>query len=170
MNLRLDLSIPNGTLDAWQHRPVARKPTVIAIPGGGWIKRQKEGFNMQTLPFLAKGMAVVNIEYRLAWRISGARRGGRLSLRAALGFPPRGSVWIRSIADCCFWGIRGGHLSLMTGMLRMSDGFDGDCPAEPGETELHVAAIVDFGRTTSKGLPPAIYTFLEQQDILLAEH
>ena len=38
----------------------------------------------------------------------------------------------------------GGHLALTTRMLLSKDGFDDNCAAGPGETEPHIAAIVNW--------------------------
>ena len=41
-------------------------PTLIYIHGGGWVFSDKESNILWTLPFLQKGWAVVNVEYRMA--------------------------------------------------------------------------------------------------------
>ena len=46
-------------------KTVAR-PTLIYIHGGGWSGGSKEEYAWFTLPFIAEGMNVVNVEYRVA--------------------------------------------------------------------------------------------------------
>ena len=98
------------------------------------------------LPYLARGMNVVNVQYRLA-RMSlapAAVEDCRCALRwvyrnaKEYGFDTSKLVMAGESA--------GGHLSLMTGMLDASAGFDNECPAEqpPGNPPLKVAAIVNY--------------------------
>ena len=52
-------------LDVITAGPISEKrPTVIYIHGGGWVGGSKEFYELWPLPFLAKGMNVVNVEYR----------------------------------------------------------------------------------------------------------
>ena len=100
---------------------------------------------IEAVPFLQKGWAVVNVEYRLA-RVSlapAAVEDCRCALRWVIEhakdykFDPNRLVLMGHSA--------GGHLSLTTGMLPASAGLDRECP---GDKELKVAAIVDwFGIT-----------------------
>src|SRR5580700_7903536 len=57
-DLKLDVITPGP--------PTQVRPTVILIHGGGWTDDTKSDFSLFTLPYLAKGMATVNIDYRLA--------------------------------------------------------------------------------------------------------
>ena len=122
--------------------------TVIYIHGGGWVGGSKESSSLQFLPYLQKGMSVVNVEYRLA-RIS------------------RGPAAVEDCRCALQWVIRnaeeygfdtsklivtghsaGGHLSLITGILDPSMGLDRDCR---GEEILKVAAIVNWFGITDVG-------------------
>src|SRR5262249_30123554 len=47
-------------------KPSQIRPTVIFIHGGGWAGSSKEAHALFPLPYLARGMNVVNVEYRLA--------------------------------------------------------------------------------------------------------
>lgn len=117
------------------------RPTLIYIHGGGWVGGSKEGSSLRTLPFLAEGMDVVNVEYRLA----------SVSLAPAAVEDCRCALrWVYQHAkDYGFdlnhlvvnGGSAGGHLSLMTGMLTPEAGFDNECP---GPEKLQVAAIVNY--------------------------
>ena len=121
-------------------RATSPTPTLIYIHGGGWVGGTKESAFFQTMPYLAKGWAVVNVEYRL----------GRQALAPA------------AVEDCLCalrWVIRnaktynfdtnklvvtghsaGGHLALTTGMFGDTD-LDRQCP---GNEKLKVAAIVNW--------------------------
>jgi acetyl esterase/lipase len=122
------------------------RPTLIYIHGGGWLLGQKENSMIQTLPYLAKGMNVVNVEYRLS----------SVSLAPAAVEDCRCALrWVYHSAKQYGFDVSkivvtghsaGGHLSLMTGMLDSSAGFDnGACNWWPLEHEpFKVAAIVDF--------------------------
>lgn len=117
------------------------RPTLIYIHGGGWVFGAKEGADLWLLPYLAHGMNVVNVEYRMA----------SVSLAPAAVEDCRCALrWVYQNAKD--YGIdanhlvvnghsAGGHLSLMTGMLTPAAGFDNECP---GTENLRVAAIVNF--------------------------
>ena len=128
-------------LDVYRPRKAtAPTPTLIYIHGGGWVGGSKESALFQTMPYLERGWAVVNVGYRL----------GRVSLAPA------------AVEDCLCalrWVIRnakqynfdssklvvtghsaGGHLSLTTGMLGDTD-LHRPCP---GPELLKVAAIVNW--------------------------
>jgi acetyl esterase/lipase len=132
-------------LDVYQPAGDNPHPTLIYIHGGGWVEGVKEEDVIETVPFLQKGWAVVNVEYRLA-RVSlapAAVEDCRCALRWVIEhakeykFDPNRLVVMGHSA--------GGHLSLTTGMLPASAGLDRECP---GDKELKVAAIVDwFGIT-----------------------
>jgi acetyl esterase/lipase len=116
------------------------RPTLIYIHGGGWVGGSKEETVLGVLPYLARGMNVVNVEYRLA----------SVSLAPAAVEDCRCALrWVYAHAKDYGFDLTklvvsghsaGGHLSLMTGMLTSSAGFDNECP---GEENLKVAAIVN---------------------------
>jgi acetyl esterase/lipase len=132
-------------LDVYQAVGDDPHPTLIYIHGGGWVEGRKEEDVLEAVPFLEKGWAVVNVEYRLA-RVSlapAAVEDCRCALRWVIEhakdykFDPNRIVLMGHSA--------GGHLSLLTGMLPVSAGLDRECA---GDKELKVAAIVDwFGIT-----------------------
>ena len=133
--------------------PPAAVPTVIYIHGGGWVQGAKESSVLSLLPWLEMGFAAVNVEYRLA-KVAlapAAVEDCRCALRwvldhaAEYGFDRERIVVTGASA--------GGHLSLTTGMLPSSAGFDrrcparapqGDGPADAAEPEMRVAAIVNW--------------------------
>lgn len=117
------------------------RPTLIYIHGGGWAGGSKEQYAWFPLPFAARGMNLVNVEYRLSTvslapaAVEDCRCALRWVYRHAkeYGFDTRKLVVDGHSA--------GGHLSLMTGMLDPSAGFDNECP---GKEDLKVAAIVNY--------------------------
>ncbi len=117
------------------------RPTLIYIHGGGWVGGTKEQVLLGLLPYLAKGMNVVNVEYRLA----------AVSLAPAAVEDCRCALrWVYTHTKDYGFDLNrlvvnghsaGGHLSLMTGMLTPDAGFDNSCP---GNENLKVAAVVNF--------------------------
>ncbi len=103
---------------------------------------------MQLLPYLERGWAVVNVQYRLA-NISPAPAAVEDCLCALR--------WVIRNADQYGFNANklvvsgtsaGGHLALTTGILPASAGLDRQCP---GEEELKVAAIVNWYGITDVG-------------------
>lgn len=128
-------------------------PTVMYIHGGGWVAGTKEGAVLNILPYLERGLSVVNVEYRLA----------RISLAPAAVEDCRNALrWIFKNAKqygfdttkiIVAGASAGGHLALMTGMLQASDGFDLPTDWDYATVQLHVAAIINwFGITDVKDL------------------
>ena len=128
-------------------------PTVMYIHGGGWVAGTKEGAVMNILPYLERGLSVVNVEYRLA----------RISLAPAAVEDCRNALrWIFKNAKqygfdttkiIVAGASAGGHLALMTGMLQASDGFDLPTDWDYATVQPHVAAIINwFGITDVKDL------------------
>jgi acetyl esterase/lipase len=130
---KLDVYTPRETTGA--------VPTVIYIHGGWWIGGSKEGSMLGILPYLEKGLAAVNVEYRLA-RVSNAPAAVedcRCALRWVIRNAKEYNFDVRRIVVT--GGSAGGHLSLTTGMLTPTAGLDRNCP---GEEPLQVAAIVNW--------------------------
>lgn len=137
---RADLYLPRGV--------DGPTPVLMYFHGGGWVGGSKEGNVLRLLPWLERGWAVVNVQYRL----------GAVSLAPA------------AVEDCLCalrWVIRnseqynidpsrivttgnsaGGHLALTTGMIPASAGLDRQCP---GNEELSVAAIINWYGITDVG-------------------
>jgi len=137
---KVDLYLPRGV-----DGPV---PVLMYIHGGGWRGGSKESSVLRLLPWLEKGWAVINVQYRLA----------EVSLAPA------------AVEDCLCalrWVIRnaeeydidpdrivvtgnsaGGHLALTTGMVPASAGLDRECP---GNEDLSVAAIINWYGITDVG-------------------
>jgi acetyl esterase/lipase len=116
-------------------------PTLVYIHGGGWSSGSKEQYMLWFLPYLQLGMRIVSVQYRLA---------GVAPAPAAVKDCRCALYWVFQNADkygfdrakiVLTGGSAGGHLVLMTGMLRPSDGLDDECSgAAPGRP----AAIVNY--------------------------
>jgi acetyl esterase/lipase len=139
-------------LDVYRPRDVAAPvPVAMYIHGGGWVAGSKESQVLWTTPFLQMGMAVVNVEYRLAKvaEAPAAVEDCRCALRWIIRNADRYKFDVNRIV--VVGGSAGGHLALMTGMVDRKAGFDRSCPAPENirwtgsdTTEPKVAAIVNF--------------------------
>ncbi len=133
---KLDLYLPREGDGPW--------PTLIFIHGGGWVGGSKEQSTLMLTPYLEMGMAVVNVEYRLA----------RYSLAPAAVADCRCALrWVHTNAErygfdtsklVVTGNSAGGHLSLTTGLMPKSAGFDYECTVGSPDTELNVAAVVNW--------------------------
>lgn len=126
------------------------RPTVIYFHGGGWLEGTKESTLFYLLPYLARGMNAVNVEYRMAPQslAPAAVEDCRCALHwvydhaSEYGFDTSKLVVSGHSA--------GGHLALMTGLLDPSAGFDNGCRRLSDEwrqstiRDVRVAAIVNF--------------------------
>ena len=151
-DLKLDLVLPR--------RGAAPNPVVMYIHGGGWVAGTKEGAVLQLLPYIALGMSVVNVEYRMAPTdpAPAAVEDCRCALRWIVQNAAKYQFDVNRIVVA--GGSAGGHLALMTGMLPVSAGLDRPCPADESirwtgadRSEPKVAAIINwFGITDVRDL------------------
>ena len=142
VSLKLDVITAGPTSTA--------RPTLIYFHGGGLVEGAKEGALLNTLPYLARGMNAVNVEYRMApdSLAPAAVEDSRCALH-----------WVYDNADKYGFDTSkivvaghsaGGYLALMTGMLDPSDNFDNACTRLPADWRegtirpVKVAAIVNF--------------------------
>jgi acetyl esterase/lipase len=149
IDLKLDLYLP---MDASESRPA---PTLIYIHGGGWLNGNKEAAVIALMPWIEMGWAVANVEYRLA---------GAASAPAAVEDCRCALRWVRQHAKeyrldpariVLSGHSAGGHLALMTGLLKPSAGLDYACidraeggRGEPSSADIPVAVIINwFGIT-----------------------
>jgi acetyl esterase/lipase len=131
---RLDLYLP-------RHPKGARLPVALLFHGGGWMSGGKDEIALDAVPYLAMGMAVANVDYRLSSTatapaaVEDARCALRWVVRHAgeFGLDPDKIATVGSSA--------GGHLALMTAFAPASAGFDQLCP---GNEPMKVAAVVNF--------------------------
>jgi len=129
-------------------------PVVMLIHGGGWAAGEKESVALGLLPYMERGWAGVNLEYRLA-RVAPAPAAAE-DCRCALRWLARNArkYGFDTSRIILTGASAGGHLALMTAMLRSSsgDGLDRPCaaaasdakPADTGEPEPSVAAVVNW--------------------------
>src|SRR5215831_8828560 len=119
----------------------APNATLIYIHGGGWTGGSKEGSAFTFMPYLEKGWAVVNVEYRLA-RVSLAPAAVEDCLCALRWVLHNAKTYNFDTNNLVVTGnSAGGHLSLTTGMIPASAGLDRQCP---GKEELKVSAIINW--------------------------
>ena len=116
-------------------------PTMLFIHGGGWVGGTKEDVVLNLLPYLEMGLAIVNVEYRLA-RVSlapAAVEDCRCALRWVISHAKEYNFDTTKLVVA--GTSAGGHLALTTGMIPSSAGLDRQCP---GTEELKVAAIINW--------------------------
>ena len=123
-------------------------PVLMYIHGGGWVGGSKEANVLRLLPWLERGWAVVNVQYRLG-RISRAPAAVEDCLCAL--------HWVKANADdygfdadriVVTGNSAGGHLALTTGMIPASSGLDLECQPRG---DLGVAAIINWYGITDVG-------------------
>ena len=133
-------------LDVWKAQTRDPVPTVIYYHGGGWFFGDRTGALPYLMPWLARGWNVINVDYRMSGTAlaPAAVEDARCALR-----------WVYRNAEHFHLDTNriivtghsaGGHLALMAGMLRESDGLDNNCPSDAatGDQPLKVAAVVDW--------------------------
>ena len=136
IDLKLDVFTPGPETEV--------RPTVIYFHGGGWVHLRKEERAFYLLPYLARGMNAVNVEYRLAnaapapAAVEDARCALHwVSLHAKqYGFDVKRLVVMGESA--------GAHLALMSGLLTANDGFDNACAWSLKSAPVNIAAIVNY--------------------------
>ena len=137
---KVDLYLPRGT--------EGPTPVLIYIHGGGWRGGSKEGNVLRLLPWLEKGWAVVNVQYRLA-AVSlapAAVEDCLCALRWVIGNAEDYNIDTSRIVVT--GNSAGGHLALTTGMIPASAGLDRECP---GPETLSVAAVINWYGITDVG-------------------
>jgi acetyl esterase/lipase len=144
IDLQLDAYVParNTGGPPWVEYTEKRKPVLLYIHGGGWNSLNRSIRNLNFLPYIDKGWAVVNIDYRLL---------DQAPLPACIADCRYALNWIYDNAEKYKFDTTqivvsgesaGGHLSLMTGFL------DNDktifIPGKPINRTLKVAAIINW--------------------------
>lgn len=141
-------------LDVYTKRTITKPlPTVLLIHGGGWVAGTKEGTLMMALPYFEMGLAVVNVEYRLAKSslAPAAVEDCRLALRWV--FKNAKEYGFDTTKIIVTGGSAGGHLALMTGMLEATDGFDMPKDWDYSGVQPKAAVIINwYGITDVKDL------------------
>ena len=129
-------------LDVYVHSAAAKAPTPVLIHfhGGGWARGARPESWTGFRPYLAAGMSVVTVQYRLAGEAPApaAVQDARCALHwvgahaADYGFDTRRIIVAGTSA--------GGHLALMAGLLPA----DNDIDLDPCKGAPKAAAILDF--------------------------
>jgi acetyl esterase/lipase len=117
-------------LDVYQpRRATGPVPTVLYFFGGGWVTGSRERAVMRLLPWLAKGWAVINVDYRLAK--SALAPAAVEDARCALFWTGANAATYRfDLTRLVTAGhSAGAHLALMTAMAPRGAGFDRECAA-----------------------------------------
>jgi len=144
IDLQLDVYVPAKELGGapWVKFSDERKPVLLYIHGGGWTSLSRAYRNLNFLPYVEKGWAVVNIDYRLLNQapfpacIADCRHALNWIYENADGFKFDTSRIVVSGESA------GGHLALMTGFLTNDAAFA--IPNQPITRELRVAAVINW--------------------------
>lgn len=151
IDLQLDAYLPAKQLgrDPWVEFSQDRKPVLLYIHGGGWTGLNRSIRNLNFLPYVEKGWAVVNIDYRLLQQAP---------FPACIADCRYALNWIYEHADQYHFDTSrivvsgesaGGHLALMTAFLTN----DVAIANLPCARELKVAAVVNwFGVSDVSGI------------------
>ena len=130
---KLDLYLPTN--------PSGPVPVIMYIHGGGWIGGTKETYFLRMLPYLERGWAIVNVEYRLG-QVAAAPAAVEDCLCALRWVVNNAEEYGFDTSRIVTTGhSAGGHLSLTTGMIPSSAGLDRTCP---GRDAISVAAIINW--------------------------
>ncbi|MFA5834861.1 MAG: alpha/beta hydrolase [Bacteroidota bacterium] len=144
IQLQLDAYIPAKNLggEPWVEFSAQRKPVLLYIHGGGWSSLNRSIRNLNFLPYIDKGWAVVNIDYRLL---------NQASFPACIADCRYALNWIYENANKYKFDTTkivvsgesaGGHLALMTGFL--TEDKEIAIPHKPILRELKVAAVINW--------------------------
>ncbi len=139
-HLALDVYTPAENLgeEPWIRRPKEPRPTLIYFHGGGWASGDRISRSLYVLPYLQKGWAVVNADYRLL---------GQTNLPGCIEDCLAAIDWTFRHADQYKFDTTrvvvsgesaGGHLALMTGMLMPK------LKPTPNVKPHHIAAIINW--------------------------
>jgi len=143
-DLQLDAYIPAKNLggDPWVEFTEERKPVLLYIHGGGWSGLNRSIRNLNVMPYIDKGFAVVNIDYRLLYQAP---------FPACIADCRYALNWIyENAAQYKFDTTRiivsgesaGGHLALMTGF--MAHDREIFILGKPITRQLKVAAVINW--------------------------
>ena len=153
--LRLDLYLPDefiGEDPWWVNDGKGKKPTLLYIHGGGWAVGSKDESVLNVLPYIYRDWVVITINYRLAK----AKKAP-----AAVDDCLAALKWVYDNAEeydidtdriVVSGPSAGGHLALLTGMLRKGDELCGG-KLKVGDNQK-VAAIVNWFGVTDFSINP----------------
>jgi acetyl esterase/lipase len=120
----LNLYLPDNFIgkDPWFiNDGKGKKPTLLHIHGGGWVEGSKDQIVLNLLPYIFRDWVVISINYRLA---------DEAKAPAAVDDCLAALQWVHNNAEkydidtnriVLSGGSAGGHLALLTGMLKEGD-------------------------------------------------
>ena len=124
IDLPLDIFLPEKRLGQspwWEKDGRGNKPTLLYIHGGGWVQGDKESILFNILPFIARDWVVISINYRLA-KDAKAPAAVEDCLAALDWVYDHAEEYMIDTDRIVVAGdSAGGHLALLTGMLRKGD-------------------------------------------------
>jgi len=127
-DVKLDVHVPDAWLGEppwWENHGRGKRPALLYIHGGGFIVEDKESRQLRLLPYLARGWVVININYPLAHEAKAP--GAVVDCLKALEwvFTNAEKYQIDTDRVVVSGDSAGGHLALMTGLLREGDSLCG---------------------------------------------
>lgn len=147
--LKLDMIIPRinlGEAPWWRKYDNKLKPVLLYIHGGGWVEGEKETRLLGQLPFVSKGWVLVNMDYRLAHHAKAPAAVADCRMALDWIYKNAQKYQIDTNRIVVAGESAGGHLALMTGMLKKGDSLCGGKYIEGSDNK--VAAIINwFGAT-----------------------
>lgn len=129
----------------WPKDSSARVPVLVWIHGGGWRRLSKDSASGQLTHYLEKGWGVVNVDYRLTG--TALAPAAVIDCRCALHWVVKNAEKYRYDPQSIYLSgsSAGGHLALMTGMLRDNDPLDTLCS---NDLPYRIRAVINwFGIT-----------------------
>ena len=124
IDLPLDVFLPEKRLGQspwWEKDGRGNKPTLLYMHGGGWVQGDKESILFNILPFIARDWVVISINYRLA-KDAKAPAAVEDCLAALDWVYDHAEEYMIDTDRIVVAGdSAGGHLALLTGMLRKGD-------------------------------------------------
>ncbi len=118
---RLDLILPDGT-------PSKPRPAIVFVHGGGWRGGDKSGFTQMALPYARNGYVAISVTYRLSQEapFPAAVEDVKCAVRWLRANAAKYSVDPKRIG--AHGNSAGAHLVTMLGLVKASDGLEGDGP------------------------------------------
>ncbi|MEM9646986.1 MAG: alpha/beta hydrolase [Bacteroidota bacterium] len=117
--LQLDVFVPSKKLgeEPWHELLDSPTPTLVYYHGGGWVEGDRFSRFLEVLPYLEKGWAVINVDYRLLQETD--LLGGIEDCLDALNWVGEHAVEYNLDTTQVYVSgeSAGGHLALLTGMM-----------------------------------------------------
>jgi acetyl esterase/lipase len=144
LEVKLDAYIPARNLggEPWVEFTPELKPVLLYIHGGGWQGLNKSVRNLNIMPYIDKGFAVLNIDYRLL---------DQAPFPACIADCRYALNWIYDNAGQFRFDTNrivvsgesaGGHLAMMTGFMDNDEEIF--IPGKPVTRKLRVSAIINW--------------------------